>query len=360
MNSLETLPIPSPTDTPVQYAGNHLGLFNVSTWSEICKTLSVPVAETQSAKEALARQIKAAAKKTHYIQPSVYSNSNSGENPADLMKRAFELMAPKTEINEERILELIRANQTYKGIEIKAPNKPAQQIDGIFHKEFERVLNYCFSGIHVYLYGPAGTGKTQIAEQVAQSLGLAYGSISVCAQSSKVDFLGYMDASGSYVSTEFRKRYENGGVFLIDEIDNGNPNVLAVLNAALANGCMAFPDGMIKRHPDFRCIAAANTFGTGATEQYIGRNPIDAATQDRFLKVFIGYDATLEKQIFGNQAFDIVQSYRDKLQGQTGWVLSMRSLSRVSALIASGLSEKEVIQVCIIDQIPASLHKFLK
>jgi hypothetical protein len=355
MNLLLELPIPN-GETPIEYAGKYASLYNVSTWSDLCRELGVQVSETQSAKVALTRAVENARKAN--IQPIVYSKNN--EDPADLMKRAFELMAPKQELNEARILELIRQNQTYKGIELKRPATEPKKIDGIFHKEFERVLNYIYNELNVYIYGPAGTGKTQIAEQVAQALGLEYSAISVCAQSSKIDFLGYMDATGKYISTEFRKRYENGGIFLIDEIDNGNPNILAVLNAALANGQMAFPDGMIKAHSDFRCIAAANTFGTGATEQYIGRNPIDAATQNRFLKVFVGYDNELEARIYGNEAFDIVSNCRKNLEGQTGWVLSMRDVSRVSKLLSSGMDKKQVIQICIFDQLAPQFHKFIK
>jgi hypothetical protein len=355
MSLLLELPIPN-GETPIEYAGKYASLYNVCTWSDLCRELGVQVPETQSAKVALTRAVEKARKAN--IQPIVYSKNN--EDPADLMKRAFELMAPKQELNEDRILELIRQNQTYKGIELKKSAGTVQKIDGVFHKDFERVLNYVFNSLNVYIYGPAGTGKTQIAEQVAQSLGLSYSAISVCAQSSKIDFLGYMDANGNYVSTEFRRIYQNGGIFLIDEIDNGNPNILAVLNAALANGQMAFPDGMIKAHADFRCIAAANTFGTGATEQFIGRNPIDAATQNRFLKVFIGYDNELETRIYGQKAFDIVSNCRKNLEGQTGWVLSMRDISRVSVLLGTGMSEKEVIQICIFDQLAPQFHKFIK
>ena len=35
-------------------------------------------------------------------------------------------------------------------------------------------------------------------------------------------------------------------------------------NAALANGHHDFPDGSVERHPDFVCLAAANTYGRGA------------------------------------------------------------------------------------------------
>jgi cobaltochelatase CobS len=60
-----------------------------------------------------------------------------------------------------------------------------------------------------------------------------------------------------------------------------------------------FPDKTVKRHPDFVTVACANTFGGGATSQYVGRNPIDAATLDRFFFVTIPYDEGLEASFIG-------------------------------------------------------------
>jgi cobaltochelatase CobS len=53
------------------------------------------------------------------------------------------------------------------------------------------------------------------------------------------------------------------------------------------------------RHPDFYIIAAANTWGTGATAAYCGRNKLDDATLDRFVgaKIRVDYDAKIERAI---------------------------------------------------------------
>ena len=108
---------------------------------------------------------------------------------------------------------------------------------------------------------------------------------------------GYMDATGDYVRTAFRNAFEHGGVFLFDEVDNGNANALGVVNSALANGSMAFPDGMVKRHPDFLCVASANTYGRGADRQYVGRQALDAAFMDRFEVIHVDYDEALEEAL---------------------------------------------------------------
>jgi len=179
-------------------------------------------------------------------------------------------------------------------IELHLPERPVVVLDGIRHRQFAKVLAHVSIGNHLMMVGPAGTGKTTIAEQVAEALQVPFSCKSVTAQTSEAALLGYMSATGDYVTTEFRQRFEHGGVFLLDEVDAGNPNVLGVLNSALANSFVAFPDGMVKRHKDFVAIACGNTFGNGATAEYVGRNPLDKAFTDRFIFMDVEIDETIE------------------------------------------------------------------
>lgn len=179
--------------------------------------------------------------------------------------------------------------------EIHLPDGELHRLEGIQHYVFPEVLTSVGAGIPTYLVGPAGTGKSTIGENVSKALGLDFSSQSVSSQTTVSNLVGYMDANGHYVGTEFRKRYEFGGVFLLDEVDNGNPNVLTVLNSALSNSFMSFPDGMVKRSESFTLIATANTFGNGATAEYVGRNALDKAFLDRFASVEVGYDLDIEQ-----------------------------------------------------------------
>ena len=92
-------------------------------------------------------------------------------------------------------------------------------------------------------------------------------------------------------------------MFLLDEIDAGNANTLVFINAALSGNICSVPNRQDKtiaeKHPNFVCIAAANTFGNGADRQYVGRNQLDAATLDRFRigTIYMNYDAKLEERI---------------------------------------------------------------
>ena len=115
------------------------------------------------------------------------------------------------------------------------------------------------ANIPVWLHGEAGSGKSTTAERSAGWLGLPFRSISLGPSSSKADLMGYRDGHGEYQRTGFREIYEDGGVFLFDEIDNAHPSILTLLNASIANGHGEFPDGRVARHETTRFIAAANT-----------------------------------------------------------------------------------------------------
>lgn len=173
----------------------------------------------------------------------------------------------------------------------------AREVEGHTHAKLSDVIRILGTGEHVMMVGPAGTGKSTIAHQAADALNLPAYSLSLSPQTSSATVFGYMQATGDYVRTLFREAYEFGGVFNFDEIDNGHPSILAAINGALANGHAAFPDGMVERSADFRCVASANTYGRGADRKYVGRQALDAATLDRFTMVTIDIDETLERDL---------------------------------------------------------------
>ena len=199
-------------------------------------------------------------------------------------------------IVDERIVDSLLPRR----VEVVLPGASEPKDIGIQHTYFDALVRMASARLPVYLVGPAGGGKTTIADSVGKALGIpAYG-MSVCGTSSKADLLGYKNVmDGGYVQTDLRQAYEHGGVFLLDEVDAGNPNVMVIMNAMLANGHCHFPDGRVEKHPDFVPIAGANTIGMGADKQYVGRNKLDEATRDRFLVMELPYDPTIEAVMCG-------------------------------------------------------------
>lgn len=222
------------------------------------------------------------------------------------------IMPEAPPIDEEAIRAIVQEELAGNVKRVEVTRTDGTTIDvGAQHKDFDKLCAVVSTGVPVYMVGPSGSGKTHAAEAVAKGLGLEFHCQSVSQQTTVSYLLGYMDANGRYITSEFRKAYEHGGLYLLDEIDAGNPNVLCVLNAALANDICAFPDGMIKRHDDFRLIAAANTYGRGADRQYVGRMQLDAATLNRFATLVWDYDEALERTFTDNQAWcSYVQAIR--------------------------------------------------
>ena len=178
--------------------------------------------------------------------------------------------------------------------EIHIKERPVKVVSGVQHFVFPKVLGAVSQGVNLWLVGPAGTGKSTIGEQVAEALSLPFSAVNCTSTMTETALKGYNDANGNYVATEFRRIFEGGGVFVFDEVDNANPNVLGALNSALANGFMAFADRRVQKHADFVAIATGNTFGAGATMEYVGRNPIDGATIDRFAQLEVPIDEKVE------------------------------------------------------------------
>jgi KaiC/GvpD/RAD55 family RecA-like ATPase len=212
------------------------------------------------------------------------------------------------------------------------------------HQLYPKLLKLLAIRENVYLVGPAGSGKSTAAHKAADQLGVPYGAISVCSQTPVSALLGYMDANGHYVETEFYRCYKNGGVFNIDEIDKGNANVIAVLNSALSNGECAFPCGMVKRSEDNAIVATANTFGTGADRVYVGSLQLDAATLDRFAFLEWPYDEAFERTMAKNdQWVDTVIRYRKNAkENNARVVISPRASIKGARMLAAGFEQEEV------------------
>jgi cobaltochelatase CobS len=262
--------------------------------------------------------------------------------------------------NEKTRKDLMELAGEVRPLEIRLPDK-TKKVKGLRHKQFENLLRATAIGQPVLLVGPAGTGKTQGGAEAADALSLSFHSISVGSQTSKSDLVGYMDGGGTYRRTQFRDAYENGGLFLLDEADAGNSNVLILLNAALSNGYMAFPDGMIQRHRDFRMIATANTYGNGASRQYVGRNQLDAATLDRFTVLNWDIDDKIETAMAGSHEtgpkwLAAVRAVRARVQEQLELrvVISPRATLRGAQLLEAGMDFDTVLGMALTGNIPAA------
>ncbi len=220
---------------------------------------------------------------------------------------------------------------------------------GLQHKQFPSLLKACQARLsdghhlNVWIGGPAGSGKSKAGEFVAKALDLPFSYNGSFNESHKL--FGYVSPiDGKYHSTPFRNAYQNGGTHMLDDFDGSDPVCAVELLGMLANGHAAFPDGMVERHKDFLCLISANTFGHGATSDYVGRLKQDKALLNRFIVFDWQYDETLETATSGNAEWaKRVQTIRANVARKGLKVLvTPRATYQGAALLAVGFSQKEV------------------
>lgn len=222
-------------------------------------------------------------------------------------------LQPRADIDECAVIEIVkreldrRANHV-QHIQVASPNGTAN-MTGVFAENFEYLVNIVSAGKPLYMYGPAGSGKSYTAKQIAEALGLDYYETSQAMFAH--DLKGYGDAGGNYVATPFYKAFVNGGLFFLDEVDASAPEALVVLNNAIANRRFDFPVvGMVTAHQNFRVVAAGNTRMTGATMAYSARQMQDTSFKNRFFFEVMGYDKRIELELAGGDK-DIVEFAHD-------------------------------------------------
>lgn len=232
-------------------------------------------------------------------------------------------------------------------------------IDNV-HNKFTTVLERLKATKNIMLVGPAGCGKSHLAEQVAESLGLDYSSVSCSSDMSSSVLTGWLLPSDGgkfeYAPSDFINLYENGGVFLLDEMDAADPSILLIINQALANGRITIPqrkgNTVVKRHPNFIAVAATNTFGRGGNLMY-SRERLDESTIDRFRSgmIELDYDPELEAKLVDAEVLEWGLAVRERIiNARLKRVISTRFLRDASALKEhAGYSLKQIKEIFFAD-----------
>ena len=244
------------------------------------------------------------------------------------------------------------AKNTTKILEVKLIGSERSTKLPLVHNQFEMLLNIAtIQGMNILLTGGAGLSKSTAVEQVALALQLELASVSFSNQTTKTDLLGFVDANGIYRKSSFVDAFQNGKVFLGDEIDACSSNVLVLLNSAISNGFIETPDTKtIRVHDNFRFIATANTNLRGAKDGFTARNKLDAATIDRFVVIDWKLDKELESKIADNDAWvGLVRLCRMTAHNQLdGVVITPRSSYDGAKLLKAGIDIDTVIEMTIV------------
>jgi hypothetical protein len=254
--------------------------------------------------------------------------------------------------NQSKTSNKIKSEMQKSGIEIPKAN-PIPNVEAnngeVHHEKYDEIKVCLECNIPIYLAGPAGSGKNHTVEQIAKELGWNFYFSNSVQQEYKLT--GFIDAGGDFHETEFYKACtdENECVFFLDEMDASIPEVLVLLNAAIANGYFEFPTGRVNlKHVHF--VAAGNTVGSGADEMYTGRMVLDQATLDRFAIIDFDYSMRIEMAISKNNAdlVSFVHELRD-VAAENGIraTFSYRCITMVTKLEKAGMDLVTIIKIAV-------------
>jgi MoxR-like ATPase len=233
------------------------------------------------------------------------------------------------------------------------------------------------------LVGPAGNGKTTAAEAVCTALKYEYIVIDATEYLEPADLVGCMtyDPQKGEVWRDgpVTKAFREGKAVIINEFDSLNPRAALCLQSATQDAgptkksrYMTTPGGPEDRvYPTSDCpiIVTMNTYGTGATRQYVGRNALDAATADRFTILSTGYEN--EAQIISGRGYTAetasrlekwAHEMRTKIEDNAlRVILSMRTLLRLAqAIEVYGQAFETAIEKEFLGRLEADTRELLR
>ena len=240
-------------------------------------------------------------------------------------------------------------------VEAKETTTQVKEVEGpVKHEQYETIKNCLECGIPIYLAGPAGSGKNFTVEQIANELGWNFYFSNSVQQEYKLT--GFIDAGGEFHETEFSKACKeaaegNDVIFFLDEMDASIPEVLVLLNAAIANGYFEFPDGKVNFDGKVHFVAAGNTVGSGADDMYTGRMVLDQATLDRFAIIEFDYCLKIEMAITHNNAELVEFIHQMRKEAESKGIratFSYRCMTMITKLEAKGMSLEMAMKISIV------------
>ena len=292
------------------------------------------------------------------IEHGVQKVRTWAEGAKDEISKRGDSVQVRVDRNVAEIIERKLAERIPQRIVLVREDSEVELEDGELHHEcFAELCELIGDRENINLVGPTGSGKTHIVGQAAKALDMEFGFLSCTVGTTEGHITGrLLPAAGSsvdtvesfnrlvgeaglpdvgaaavvqaesnamfrFVGTEFLRCYEGGGVFLLDEMDAMDANVLLVVNSAISNGVCAVPNRpeapVAHRHDDFVLVAACNTWGKGADRQFVGRNQLDESTLRRFRfgTIEMDYDTNVERALCPDATlFDKLVTLREKIR----------------------------------------------
>ncbi len=193
----------------------------------------------------------------------------------------------------------------------------------VFRKETLRdVINFldCNFGDGLLVFGPTGSGKTSVIEQVASRLYIPTYSYTCGGTTRFMDWVGqYVLINGETVWQDgpLTKAMREGCIFIANEIDLVSPDQLAQANGVLEGAPLVIAQKggeVVRPHQNFRFVATSNSNGSGSDGFYVGVQRQNLAFMDRFVVINVDYaDRDVELEILEDVAPKIPLVIRQKM-----------------------------------------------
>jgi ssDNA-binding Zn-finger/Zn-ribbon topoisomerase 1 len=209
-------------------------------------------------------------------------------------------------------------------IEIKREDKETKTVEGA-HYLMPRLIRLISAGIPVYLWGPAGSGKTTAAMQASHALSLDSEIDTLDPSTFRSMVQGYCTPQGEPVHTSFTRCWSSGKVYIADECDNAPGHVQTLFNSALANGHAPLAWGNVERAPEgFGFVGTGNTPGR-PTREFPDRKPMSAAFADRLYFMHWPLDPAIECRA-GGLSIPVAPERKEVVVTAAEWVIYVQRM----------------------------------
>lgn len=271
------------------------------------------------------------------------------------------------QLNEERVNEIVEERLTsYRGAvdEERVQQLVADQLNAnppirvslptgtliaarAQHKQFADLAVLVGRGRNVWMVGPAGTGKSEAALQLAGQMGVRKALVPMHEDVTPSRLLGYKSPiNGEWVNGELESVLTEGGIAILDEVDRSRPGVPVALNAVLAQRKVTLKGETREVHPECRFICCSNTLHGGSAE-YAAARQQDGAFKDRFYLLDWPADIDLEMRLAGVDQREWVEfcwRLRELVNelGITSGRVSPRTMIQGAQDLRDGLSREKV------------------